>query len=94
MTQAEWTGALNGKGERVAIIDGDYIRARDLVANAISAYARTIVKNRPDKAGVLRRIASAVSAGNLPAKGLMKKAHKDIEAARKQTVDGIALVYE
>jgi hypothetical protein len=93
MTDSDWNKALTGAGDREVIVNGDHTRVRYLVSDAIHLQAKAARSaGRPDKAGVLYRIAQTVSDGNVPAKGLMAKARKELETARKKTVDGKSLV--
>ncbi|KKL10995.1 hypothetical protein LCGC14_2550250 [marine sediment metagenome] len=71
---------------------GGSTRVRYLVSDAISEQAKTRQKEgRPDKAGLLRYIASQIRIGRPPSKKSMKKAKKDIEAVREAIVDGVAI---
>jgi len=93
MTDSDWNKALTGTGDRDVIVNGDHTRVRYLVSDAIRLQAKAARSaGRPDKAGVLYRIAQTVGDGNVPAKGLMAEARKELETARNKTVDGKPLV--
>jgi hypothetical protein len=92
MTKGDWDKVLRGDADREVVVDGEHTMARYLVADAISARAKEVTKERPDKAGVLRQVESKVRGGYAPSKELLSKVAKELEIVQKKIVDGTKLV--
>lgn len=88
MTDNEWGMALFGEGTAEIVVDGRHTRLRYVVADAVSARARERQQEgRPDKAGLLRYIASEIERGGCPSKKSMGKARTDLAIVRERLVD-------
>ena len=92
MTKRDRDRALRGDPDREVIVGGEHTMARYLVADEISARAKELDKERPDKAGVLRQVESTIRAGSAPSKKLLSKAAGELVTVQNRVVDGTQLV--
>jgi len=90
MTNNDWACAMCGQGERHVMFNGEVTRVRYIVADAIDRRASVRQKEgRPDKASLLRYVSGQVRHGSHPSKKSVTKAQSDLEAVRKEIVDGV-----
>lgn len=92
MTEGDWNKSLAGDGDREIVVKGEHTKVRYLVADAIRAHAKSLAKDRPDRAALLRHIAGKISAGYAPTKAPLFKAAKELAVIKKAVVDGKKLV--